>query len=261
MDASSASATASATGVGGSTGTASPPETTRGPAETTGVTTTTTTTGACDPATPILCDGVLFSCGDGKDNDGDGLFDLDDPECIGPCDDDEAFFQVGLPDFDYCEIDCAFDGNSGMGDDGCFHDLACDPLDPVDDVNCQYMGGAGCLDEPVTGECVDFCSPLTPNGCDCFGCCAMDIDGELRTVQILQPQCSTSTPEGCPACTPRLEECGNPCEACEICFGETELPAGCAEVECGNRTPCEGPCDCDEGEFCIQGCCHPDPPS
>src|SRR4051812_43315620 len=36
-------------------------------------------------------------CTDGIDNDGDGLIDGADPECSGPCDNDEGTFSTGIP--------------------------------------------------------------------------------------------------------------------------------------------------------------------
>ncbi|HVR61648.1 MAG TPA: hypothetical protein VMU50_07095, partial [Polyangia bacterium] len=69
-------------------------------------------------------------CSDGIDNDGDGLIDYDDPECVGPLDNDEGSFATGIPgdNVDPCKQDCFFDGNSGMGNDGCDWQLKCDPL-------------------------------------------------------------------------------------------------------------------------------------
>src|SRR5207244_10409925 len=72
------------------------------------------------------------ACSDGKDNAGDGLIDAADPECSGPCDNDEGSFATGIPgdNVDACKQDCFFDGNSGMGDDGCEWNLKCDPASP-----------------------------------------------------------------------------------------------------------------------------------
>ena len=69
-------------------------------------------------------------CSDGIDNDGDGLIDYADPECVGPNDNDESSFATGIPgdNMDACKQDCFFDGNSGMGDDHCLWQLKCDPL-------------------------------------------------------------------------------------------------------------------------------------
>src|SRR3982751_6186781 len=68
-------------------------------------------------------------CSDGLDNDGDGRTDYNDPECVGPLDNDESSYATGIPgdNVDACKQDCFFDGNSGMGDDGCNWQLKCDP--------------------------------------------------------------------------------------------------------------------------------------
>ena len=67
-------------------------------------------------------------CSDGIDNDGDGKTDYNDPECVGPLDNDEGTYATGIPgdNIDACKQDCFFDGNSGMGDDGCMWQLKCD---------------------------------------------------------------------------------------------------------------------------------------
>jgi hypothetical protein len=38
------------------------------------------------------------------------------------------------------------------------------------------------LEMPQT--CLEFCTPLVPNGCDCFGCCQIHVGGEIHTVYI-----------------------------------------------------------------------------
>src|SRR5690606_4250483 len=55
-----------------------------------GADTTDGTTTGNDPTNPVDCGGTIYACGDGMDNDGDGFVDLLDPECTGPCDDDES---------------------------------------------------------------------------------------------------------------------------------------------------------------------------
>ena len=42
------------------------------------------------------CNGTVYACGDGEDDDGDGLVDNMDTECMGPCDDDEGSFATGI---------------------------------------------------------------------------------------------------------------------------------------------------------------------
>jgi hypothetical protein len=210
------------------------------------------------------CGTDVLACSDGTDNDGDGLVDSDDPECTGACDDDEASFQTGIPgDNVDCKQDCFFDGNSGQGDDGCVWSLRCDPENPGEASGCEFTDGANCDNMVIqTEQCIDFCSQLVPNGCDCFGCCTIETpDGDVNVYLGSGPDCSLSNLEACASCTPN-EECGNPCEpdGCEVCFGTNEPAEGCGEPECPEgQQPCvsdgEGGSDCPEGWYCLTGCC------
>jgi hypothetical protein len=206
--------------------------------------------------------GKIYGCADGEDNDGDGLVDLEDPECLSPCEDDESAFAPGVPgQWDYCHLDCAFDGNYGPGDDECRNNLHCDPLAPADAWGCTYNPGSSC--EPALGDaCRSFCEPFTPNGCDCWGCCTIEVDGQSRNIlTTLDSECSLSNLEACPECTQQMELCGNPCDAenCEVCFGETEPMPGCFAAACPGAQPCDDHCDCADEGYCLQGCCHPAP--
>jgi hypothetical protein len=119
-------------------------------------------------------------CSDGIDNDGDGKIDYDDPECVGPLDNDESSFATGIPgdNMDSCKQDCFFDGNSGMGDDGCLWQLKCDPQSieakcPYDANYASQHTNECSVSASQTQACIDHCQPLVPNGCDCFGCCVI----------------------------------------------------------------------------------------
>jgi hypothetical protein len=161
-------------------------------------------------------------CSDGIDNDGDGLIDAADPECTGGLDNDESSFATGIPgdNVDPKWQDCFFDGNSGGGDDGCRYSTGCltGELSPTD---------KSCA---VSATCRKNCMPLTPNGCDCFGCCAVKApDGAISHV-FIQSSCTYADlgdPKKCPACTPSAA-CDNTCDHCELCLGKTSLPADCA---------------------------------
>jgi hypothetical protein len=191
------------------------------------------TTGPAGPCAPIACgDGKTWACGDCLDNDGDGLVDLADPECISPCDDREDNFSTGLPgdNKDPCKQDCFFDGNSGGGKGDCAWDLACDPKSPGG-VDCPYDAGKVC-DEAQSMECVANCN--TPSGCDCFGCCTISVDGVSHDIYLGDEDCSVANIEGCESCT-KNDDCDDECEPqkCELCFGESELPEGCTMPESG----------------------------
>jgi hypothetical protein len=224
------------------------------------------TTGTNDPGNPVDCDGSVYGCGDGIDNDRDGRIDLFDPECTGPCDDDEGSFQTGLPgDNMDCKQDCFFDGNSGQGDDGCVWDLRCDPEDPGALIGCEYTGGNNCNNQPPNQDedCIEFCEPYVPPGCDCFGCCEVQTPrGPVYIFLNSGPDCALDNLDACQSCTYQIDDCGTPCvpEDCQICFGEDELPEGCDQGGCEIGEPCQVPEDCPTDFYCLLGCCYPPPP-
>lgn len=182
----------------------------------------------------IECSGVVYLCGDGLDNDGDNLIDSQDPECTGPCDNDEASFSTGIPgdNMDACKQDCFFDGNSGGGDDGCNWNLKCDPMSPGANLakSCPYDSKYKSCPTTQSALCQDFCMAMTPNGCDCFGCCQIFLSPANSITVYLGSGagCSISTPQNCAACT-QVADCTVPCGDCQLCVGKTisDLPAHC----------------------------------
>src|SRR5262249_52372790 len=71
------------------------------------------------------CQGKVYACGDCADNDGDGRFDSDDPDCLGPCDNTESgALTLGIPGGNNapCKADCYFDQDTGTGNDSCYWD-------------------------------------------------------------------------------------------------------------------------------------------
>jgi hypothetical protein len=230
----------------------------------------------CDPNGP--------KCNNCKDDDNDGLIDAADPECIGPLDNDEATFATGVPgdNVDACKQDCFFDGNSGQGDDGCDWNLKCDPASPGARLSpaCPYDASYHNCPTGQSQICLDTCRSVTPNGCDCFGCCL--VPGASHPI-YLAPTCSAADfndPTKCPACT-QVPSCLNTCEHCEICVGKTTLPSDCsvpplptgsggaggggAGGSGGTSAPCNGatycgpggvdPLSCPAGTWCVTGCC------
>ncbi len=212
----------------------------------------------------VLCSSGACACDDGIDNDGDGLVDLQDPECTGPYDDDEATFATGIPgdNKDDCQ-DCFFDGNSGHGDDGCQYATECL-------LGGNPMGASSCKNCETSEACYDFCRPRTPNGCDCFGCCEVHLaNGDVETV-VLGGTCSLDDLSACQTGCVQNGDCVNGCGRCELCLGKTvaDLPADCyapADDMGGPDTP---PQSCDDGEqacadtpscpsgfYCQLGCC------
>jgi hypothetical protein len=74
--------------------------------------------------------------------------------------------------------------------------------------------------------------------------------------------CSLNEIEKCQSCVKHMD-CIDDCEPenCEQCFG-MELPEECDEPKCEDeQIPCssdgEGGDTCDEGFYCLSGCCVP----
>jgi hypothetical protein len=306
IDAGSGGANTSATGNGsGDTGTTESGETTSNGSGGNGAGSGTGAGGVQPPTEQARCQDHVYQCGDLIDNDGDGLVDSVDPDCLGPCDNTEDSFFGGIPGQTgpACKVDCYFDQDSGPGNDDCHWTHECDPLsvdpayypEPAAGDACEYGGpdmtvpptGKTCdeLDDEQSQDCHDFCGPLTPNGCDCFGCCELPagsgafvwlgsegVDGD--TVCTFS---ELDNPAVCHPCTP-VDDCLNDCAPCEICIGKPELDPECFGGEGGGGSgtastgtgagggtqecptgsdPCglPGQEPCGGGETCITGCC------
>jgi hypothetical protein len=195
---------------------------------------------ACVPA---ACDGRTYRCGNCLDDDGDGLVDAADPDCLGPCHNSETTYYPMIPGGDpsamNCGRDCYYDDDNGSGNDGCSWDKRCDPLSPGGDGMCRHTTptppSARCAAEQSMA-CLDFCLPRTPNGCDCFGCCELPArSGRFvflgTTGADGNPSCTrehVDDPARCRPCMPH-PSCVNPCERCELCVGRdpATIPADC----------------------------------
>ena len=217
-----------------------------------------------------LCGGEGCVCSNGLDDDGDGLIDGFDPECTGPLDNDEGSFATGIPgdNRDPKWQDCFFDGNSGAGDDGCRYETRCLTGElPADDKDCT-----------LTDACLEFCAPRTPNGCDCFGCCTVELANGSSVDILTGSDCSldqVDDADACPPCT-KSEVCGNTCGECELCPGKTieDLPETCTPDTGAGGSPGGPGYTCDDGEqvcgpdldacplgrYCSLGCCLLSPP-
>jgi len=216
------------------------------------------------------CESDSPQCNNCLDDDSDGFVDGFDPECVGPLDDREDSFATGIPgdNSDPIKQDCFFDGNSGAGDDRCDIHVCC--LLDLGDGECpeEYKPSqydpADC--EP-SAACIANCLPLTPPGCDCFGCCTI-CDGagdcyDILTNESVAPNCDQSViddPALCPPCI-KTEDC-NPGDCipleCNLCPGMTpdDLPPECDSPTCpGDLTPCTNNTDCLQDQFCSVGCC------
>ncbi|APR87559.1 hypothetical protein A7982_12908 [Minicystis rosea] len=256
------------------------------------------------------CQGHVYECGDCIDNDGDGLVDAEDPECLGPCDNTENGYYGGIPGQSgpSCTVDCYFDQDSGSGNDDCHWNHKCDPHEVAPDyypeskngVSCAYDSNANTsgtsktcdeLYDAQSTTCMDYCGPLTPNGCDCFGCCELPAGGG-KYVWLGSEDANgngscdldhVSDPSRCQPCMP-VKACLNTCAKCELCIGKTTLPPDCfpdggttsssstggssssgssssggVEGQCPTGVqPCGLPQQdpCSTGYYCITGCCQ-----
>jgi hypothetical protein len=112
--------------------------------------------------------------------------------------------------------------------------------------------------------CLSVCGPITPNGCDCFGCC--QVPGGNTPIWVGSrdangnPSCTTNVlndPSKCHPCT-IVQGCFNDCDTCELCFNKPVLPPECLCQECDpGEQLCGPPCGtpCGPGYFCNNGCC------
>lgn len=206
------------------------------------------------PCVPRACagGGGVAQCADCIDNDGDGLSDERDPECLGPCDNTEGpVLLTGVPGETggRCRVDCYFDAGNGSGSDGCRWDHRCDPLSvapnfPPEGSSCPYtpssVGGMTC---PATqpAQCLNSCRPITPNGCDCFGCCTFPalrgrpaaMGGEYVWLGSRNAEgvgtctlANVTDTSACQSCTP-VPSCFNDCGPCEVCIGRPMPPPEC----------------------------------
>jgi hypothetical protein len=237
-----------------------------------------------------LCNGKLLECGDCADNDGDGYVDFRDKECLGPCDNTEGpalTAGIGGETGGPCKADCYFDFGNGPGNDDCHWDHRCDPLSiapdfPPEGPGCalvqSMVGGKDCPAKQ-SQMCLDMCRPVTPNGCDCFGCCTFpEIPGKFVWIGSMDESnngtctfADITDPAKCEPCTP-VKDCFNDCGTCELCLGKTTLPPECFPPADGGvvGTDMGPPPRCPNGEqvcglpgepvcpqdyYCITGCC------
>lgn len=233
------------------------------------------------------CQGKVYRCGNCIDDDADGVTDSADAECTGPCDDTEDSYFGGIPGQNNapCHADCYFDQDTGQGNDQCYWSQNCDPLSvapsypPSGDKRCAYdpaakiPGTSASCDElgaTQSATCATYCGPLTPNGCDSFGCCELPADSGkfvwIGSTVGNVGSCTRETvadPASCQPCTP-VPSAFNACDPCEVCVGRTAPAASCTAT--GNRCPpgdracgLPGELACDLGQYCVTGCCEAAP--
>jgi hypothetical protein len=216
-----------------------------------------------DAALPrARCEGRLCACDDGLSNDEDGLIDGADPECTGAFDDDEASFATGTPRFPGRCLDCFWDDNGTKDDDACAYPKQCrEGKAPPTKGQCTSC--------EVPSACAAACAVRTPNGCDCFGCCAIERAGGEIVLVTLEDRCSLAKLDDeaeCPRCV-QSDACINPCGRCELCPGrsadslpddcDASAPSGSPEWSCDTGKRCTRSSDCGSDWYCQLGCCLP----
>jgi len=67
------------------------------------------------------CQGKLYQCGNCLDDDNDGLYDSQDPDCLGACQNNEKGFFGNIPGQNNapCKSDCYWDQDTNSGNDKC----------------------------------------------------------------------------------------------------------------------------------------------
>ncbi len=234
---------------------------------------------------PVTCEGKTYACGDCIDNDGDGKTDSFDPECLGPCDRSESIVDLEIPSggVPVCKVDCYYDGDNGSGNDTCEWDHACDPHEVAAsfypreelgnkcayDEQTKFPGNRNCADVrqalPDGGlgggqpaSCINYCGPLTPNGCDCFGCCTFPaLENVTDPVTGAKPaavylgsrdaqgnlSCTiagVTDPTKCHPCQ-QVPSCNKPCGRCQLCIGKTSIPDDCFPTVVNDAGPFVAP--------------------
>jgi hypothetical protein len=224
------------------------------------------------------CKPGTSQCTNCIDDDKDGLYDAFDPECVSALDNNEATYATGIPgdNKDPFWQDCFFDGDSGAGNDRCrYHTDCVTGKLPTSDSACQ-----------VSADCGKYCGKLTPNGCDCFGCC--NVGGHFVQLSATCTEEDVADPKKCAPCK-QDDTCKNDCGECELCMGKTELPESCKPAGTGgtsgsggsssaggssstggsgastggtpaqecplNVAACDPTHPCESGYFCVTGCC------
>ena len=205
------------------------------------------------------CPAAGCACSNGIDDDGDGLVDADDPECVGSEDNDEGTFATGMPgdNRDPKWQDCFFDGNSGAGDDRCRYPTGC-------------LTGAIAQTDPacaITQYCLDHCAAFAPKNCDCFGCCTVPSGSGSVNIQLTKTctEAKLGDPTACPRCV-KSTACQPPETPPPPPTSTTPPPPPPTDTTppppppppttCSDGSPvCSDVSSCNAGFTCVSGCC------
>lgn len=240
--------------------------------------------GATAGCVQVPCQGRFYQCGNCVDDDGDGLIDARDPDCVGACDNNEAGFDLGIPggEVGRCDRDCYYDTDQGPGNDKCSYAQTCDPV--LDEHRTCRPSGPQACDNPDDETCEEVCSTITPFGCDCFGCCELPaLSGNFVFLGSADdagnPTCThedVDDPTKCFPCQPQTGFCYRECGRCDLCLGRdpATIPEDCfppppppldgGTYDGGMVPTCEdgrqacghsGLPECPDTYYCLTGCC------
>ena len=166
-----------------------------------------------------LCGGPC-PCGDGIDNDSDGVIDGFDTECTGPTDDDEGSFATGISGRQHGPKwqDCFFDGNSGGGDDGCRYSTDC--------LTGEIAAGRQGL--PASRRAASTSARSARRTAATASAAARCTARRHERAHHPERELRRGRPRRVPDVR-AVRDCNNDCGECELCAGKTvaDLPATC----------------------------------
>ena len=219
------------------------------------------------------CQGHVYECGDLLDNDNDGLIDQYDPDCLGPCDNTEASYFGGIPGQNNapCKMDCYFDQDTGPGNDDCYWNHECDPLDVAPAYPPEGLDKATSRIASTTRRPrARLRPPRAPSSSTSKALCVSATAGRSRRTVV-----TASAAASCPRAAAntsgsarpsmvwgaatstslmirtsasrvrRCKACLNGCGHCELCIGKETLPDDCS-------TEVESPADAGDGGITSQ---------
>jgi hypothetical protein len=206
--------------------------------------------GTADTNADNPCNSVAdenWSIGDflGLDNDGDNLYDGDDPDCTpdlcgnGTVDDGEDCDDGNNLPGDCCAADCTYETSDTLcGNPG---DLICDLQDTCD-------GSGTCVDnvEPTSMSCRNSAGECDPaEFCDGAGSCPADAFEPNGTACGDSSDTSCDNPDTCMAgeCMANYEVAGTPCSDGAFCNGD-ELCDGAGTCDPGTAVVCDDSVSC-----------------
>ncbi|MEZ4370052.1 MAG: hypothetical protein R3B07_04475 [Polyangiaceae bacterium] len=144
--------------------------------------------GGSGSCVPTKCQNHLYQCGNCLDDDNDGLIDSEDPDCLGPCDNTEDSTTRGSPAatkrrarWIATSIRTRATTTAATGRTRA---IRCRTRQTTTRARTARASTTQTRTSRAPArvatnfsnqdaQCEAYCGPLTPNGCDCFGCCEL----------------------------------------------------------------------------------------